>query len=131
MPTNPTKGQIEDKIAKAATQFYLKTFGVGPRETRVYILSDIIIIRLKGKLLPLEQKLLESAQGISLVKDIRHLLYELTVKGTNKIIKNITGQTVVSSHSDVSTKTGEIFQAYIVDIDYERELTTNNPPNLR
>ena len=100
MPTNPTKGQIEDKIAKAATQFYLKTFGVGPRETRVYILSDIIIIRLKGKLLPLEQKLLESAQGISLVKDIRHLLYELTVKGTNKIIKNITGQTVVSSHSE-------------------------------
>lgn len=117
-----TKGQIEDAISKEVTKFYAKTLGVGPRETRVYIVEDMIIVRLKSKLLPIEQKLLEHHQGIALVKDIRKTIHELTTKGLSDIISSITANKILSSHSDISTKTGEIIQVYIVDQDYESNL---------
>jgi len=66
-----TKGQIEDTISKEAAKFYLKTLGVGPRESRCYIIEDMIIVRLKGKLLPIEEKLLKFKTGIKLIKDLR------------------------------------------------------------
>lgn len=121
-----TKGQIEDELSKKITKFYFKTLGVGPRESRVYILEDMIIIRLKGKLSPLEQRLLEGSGGIELVKDIREALHEVTVKGVSKIIKTIINHKIISSHSDISTKSGEILQVYIVDINFEQELKKMN-----
>jgi len=117
-----TQGQIEDSIAKEVTKFYFKNMGVGPRETQVYILRDMVIIRLKGRLLPFEKILLGHAKGISLIKDIRKIIHELTVSGLSEIINKITSHKVISSHSDISTKTGEIVQVYIVDINYENEL---------
>ncbi|OGK18187.1 hypothetical protein A2866_04755 [Candidatus Roizmanbacteria bacterium RIFCSPHIGHO2_01_FULL_39_8] len=121
-----TKGQIEDVIAKSVTKFYFKLLGVGPRETRVYLLRDMIIIRLKGKLLPIEEHLLKSSQGVELVKDIRKFLHESTVKGVSELIKSTTGHSVISSHSDISTKSGEIFQVYILDKDYESEIPNSS-----
>lgn len=117
-----TKGQIEDTLAKEATKFYVSTLGVGPRETRAYIVHDLIIIRLKSKLLPIEEKLLEGHRGVELVKDIRKSLHEITTSGMSDIIKNITGHTVISSHSDISTKSGEIMYVFVIDINFEKEL---------
>ena len=120
--TELTSGQIEDSISKQVTKFYVKALGVGPRETRVYIIEDMIIIRLKGKLLPIEQKLLEYEQGVKLIKNIREILHEITTSGLNNIIKEITHQNVISTHSDISTKTGEIVQIYVLDVNYEEKL---------
>ena len=120
--TQLSKGQIEDSIAKQVTKFYVKALGVGPRETRVYLVEDMIIIRLKGKLLPIEQKLLEYEQGVKLIKNIREILHEITVPGLTSIIKAVTKQNVTSSHSDISTKTGEIVQVYVLNINYEERL---------
>jgi len=127
---NETKGQIEDQISKAVTKFYAETLGVGPKETRVYIIEDMIIIRLKGKLLPIEQKLLESRSGIKLIKDIRKALHEITTKSISVIIRKITSRKVVSSHSDISTKTGEIVQIYITDINLEEKIYLESPGKL-
>lgn len=119
-----TKGQIKDQIAKSITKFYVTTLGVGPRETRVYIVEDMVIIRLEGKLLPIEEKLLESTAGIKLIKDIRKALHEITTENISRIIKKITSYKVISSHSDISTKTGEIAQIYIMDVNLEEQLET-------
>lgn len=40
----PTEGQIEDRISKEVTKFYAKTLKAGPKETRVYILEDMVIM---------------------------------------------------------------------------------------
>lgn len=123
MSDKRTKGQIEDTISKEITKFYVQALGTGPRESHAYILHDMIIIRLQGKLLPIEEKLLEGAQGVQMVKDIRKMLHEVTTKGMNEIIKSITGHDVISTHSDISTKTGELLKVFIVDADLEQELS--------
>ncbi len=40
-----TKGDIADKISKKITQFYHKTLGLGPKESKCYIVEDMIIVR--------------------------------------------------------------------------------------
>lgn len=119
---NATKGQIEDKIAKAVTKFYAGTLGVGPKETRCYILEDMVIVRLKGKLLPIEERILsmmKETQAIELVKNIRKALHSITTKKLCEIVAQITNYHVISSHSDISTKTGERLEVFILDINYE------------
>jgi uncharacterized protein YbcI len=115
-------GQISDSISKQVTRFYAETIGQGPQETRVYIIEDMIIVRLKGKLLPFEEKLLEKKSGIDLIKNIRGNLHEILTDKLGKLISEITRHQVVSSHNDISTKTGEIIEVFILDINYEAEL---------
>src|SRR6266849_9885920 len=103
-----TKGQVEDTIAKEVAKFYAKTLGIGPKETRVYIVEDMVIVRLKGKLFPMEERLLEGKNGIALVKDIRQNLHEVLTKHLCEIATEIIKHQVISAHSDISTKTGEL-----------------------
>jgi uncharacterized protein YbcI len=114
-------GQIEDQISKKVTKFYVDTLRHGPKETRVYILEDMVIIRLKGKLSPVEEKLLEGKDGIGLVKNIRKKLHALFTKNLVSIVSDVTGHKIISSHSDISTKTGEMLEVFVLDTCYEKE----------
>jgi len=117
-----TKGQIEDTIAKEITKFYAKALGIGPQETRVYIVEDMVIIRLKGKLFPIEERLLEGKNGVALVKDIRRNLHKVLTKHLSEIVTDITKNKVISAHSDTSTKTGERMEVFILNNNYQEEL---------
>lgn len=117
-----SKGQIEDMISKKAIRFYLNTLGTGPKEAKTYILEDMVIVRLQGRLLPIEQKLLQSQIGLHLVKDIRQTLHALTTGELMHIISDITNHKIISTHSDISTKTGEIVEIFVLDSNFEDEL---------
>ena len=121
---NKSKGQIEDLITKKAIKFYLDTLGTGPKEAKTYILEDMVIVRLQGRLLPIEQRLLQSQSGLHLVKDIRQTLHSLTTGELMKIISKITNHKIVSTHSDISTKTGEIIEIFVLDNNFEDELNS-------
>jgi len=126
MDTKLSIGQVRDTISKQVTKFYVDTIGQGPEETKIYILEDMVIVRLKGKLLPIEEKLLEGENGIGLVKDIRKQLHAVLTTNLGLIVSSVTGHKVISSHSDISTKTGEMFEIFILDSYYETELNTNS-----
>lgn len=117
-----TKGQIEDALTKRAIIFYREVFGVGPKQARTYILEDMIIVRLQTELLPVEKKLLTKKKGVELVKNLRQNLHDATIDEISKIIKELTGQSVISAHTDISTKTGEIIEIFVLGENYERDL---------
>lgn len=133
MRTYKTKGQIEDTISKDVTKFYVETLGVGPKQTKTYILKDMVIVRFEGKLLPIEENILammKDGNGIELVKNIRKALHQITTKRLCDIISQITKHQVISSHSDISTKTGERIEVFILDADFENEVVKQNPHKL-
>lgn len=118
-----TKGQIEDELAKEFTRFYVKKLKTGPKQAKVYILEDMILVRLKGDLHPYEEiLLLKGKTGIDLVKRIREHVHEAIIDETSKIIQKIIGCNVVSFHSDSSTETGERFEIFILDRNFEKTL---------
>lgn len=121
-----TKGQIEDTITKRAIKFYFDTLGVGPTNAKTYIVEDMLIVRLKGNLLPIEKKLLQADKGVELVKNLRQNIHKLTINEISKAIYEITGRNVVSAHRDLSTRTGEIAYIFILDKNYQKLLDSKN-----
>jgi uncharacterized protein YbcI len=102
-----TKGQMEASISEAVSAFEMNYMGRGPKQIKTTICQDLIIIRLKGFLSQVEQKLAESSQGVELLKRVRTSLFESAGDYFEKQIKEVVDVDIVSLHSDVSTRTGE------------------------
>ncbi len=102
-----TKGQLEAKISEAVSKFELEYMGRGPKTIKTYIMNDMIVVRLNGFLSPSEQKLTDNPQGIELFKKVRTSLFEGGRGYLETLIMDIIDVAIVSTHSDISTKTGE------------------------
>lgn len=114
-----TKGQLEAKISEALSKFEIEYMGRGPKTIRTYIIHDMIIIRLTGVLSPSEQKLTDNSQGIELFKKVRSSLFEGGRGYLETLIRDIIDVAIVSTHSDISTKTGEKIVIITTDKDVE------------
>ena len=104
------KSQLESEVAQAVIRFEKEFMGRGPQETRVYLLGDLVLVRLTKVLTPAELKLAESddsRRGRYLVKQTRQELIERGRPMLNAIIQDVLGVDCISLHTDISTTTGE------------------------
>ena len=102
-----TKGQIEAEISNAMTKFELEYMGRGPKETKTYIIDDMVIVRLKGVLTDAERHLTKTQEGRDLIKKVRATMLESARDLLSRVIRDIVGVDVTSLHTDISTNTGE------------------------
>ncbi len=102
-----TKGQLEAKLSEAVSKFEFEYMGRGPKLIRTHIINDMILIRLTGVLSPSEQKLTDNLQGIELLKKLRSTLFEGGREYLESFITDIIDVNIISTHFDISTKTGE------------------------
>lgn len=119
-----TKGQAEAKLSEAVSKFEIEYMGRGPKTIRSYILNDMIVVRLTGFLSPSEQKLTDNPQGIELFKKVRTSLFEGGRGYLETLITDIIDVAIVSTHSDISTKTGEKIIIITIDRNIEEMFTT-------
>jgi uncharacterized protein YbcI len=119
-----TKGQVEARISEAISQFEIQHMGRGPERIRTYILNDMIIIRLNGFLHLAERKLSQEKEGVELVKKMRTALFESSREELEHTIKKVIDVRIISTHSDVSTKTGEKIIILVLDQDLESQWKT-------
>ena len=116
-----TKGQIEAQLSEAISKFELDYMGRGPDQIRTIILQDMIIIRQNGFLSISEKNLAQSKDGVELVKKVRTSLFESSRDMLESIIKSILDLEIISTYSDVSTKTGEKIIIIVADRNLEKE----------
>lgn len=114
-----TKGQVEAQISDAVSKFEKEYMGRGPKDIKTKIIQNHIMIVIDGFLSQSEQKLADSNQGVKLIKDMRTALFENAREHLEELIKGIVHVAIVSTHSDVSTKTGEKVIVLTVDSDLE------------
>ncbi|MCP4450396.1 MAG: DUF2294 domain-containing protein [Planctomycetes bacterium] len=113
-----TKGQIEAEISEAIIKCEKEYMGRGPDETKTYIISDMILIRLQRVLTPAEKQLAQSdgdAKGRMLIKQVRRELLEKARPLLEAMVRDITGRKVNSMHTDISTATGERIIVFTLD----------------
>lgn len=120
--TVATKGQLESAITRAMVHFQAELTGHGPTEACTYLLDDMVIVRMKGILSPVEQRLAERDDGRRLIKKMRLVLRESCSEELERVVSDLTGCRVLSSHSDISTKSGERVEIYVLDENLERSL---------
>ncbi len=119
---NKTIGQIESDICDAIIKFEREYLGRGPKEGKVYILGDMIVVRLKGVLTPAEQQLSKTSEGSGLIKKVRMSLLEGAREILENLMMEIIGCHVVSLHTDISTKKGERIIILVLDRNLENKL---------
>lgn len=114
----PNLRSAEGAINEAVLKFQTEIVGRGPESIRTVILKDMVIVRMKGSLTKEESYLVKHDRGRYLVKQMRQVLREQFSQEMEGIIERETGLKVVSSHSDISTKTGERIEIFILEQEY-------------
>jgi uncharacterized protein YbcI len=113
-----TKSQIESEISDAISKFEKEYMGRGPFETRTYLVEDMVIVRLRGILTQAERQLArgeDPEKGRRLIKEMRTELLENARTLLEAVVKEITGRSVVSLHTDISTTVGERLIIFALD----------------
>ena len=116
-----TRGELEAEFTRAIVKFELEYFGRGPLDARTFFIEDMIVVRLRGVLTRAEKKLSEDEEGQMIVKDARRKLFESSRKNFEDIVDEIIGCSVVSLHSDISTKIGERIIVLVVDTNLTKQ----------
>lgn len=119
-----TKGQIEAQISDAVSKFEKEYMGRGPKDIKTKIIQNHILIIIDGFLSQSEQKLADNEHSKKLVKDMRIALFEGSRGQLRELIQGIVNVGIISTHSDVSTKTGEKVIVLTVDCDLEEHLNS-------
>jgi uncharacterized protein YbcI len=113
-----TKGQMEAEISEAVIRFEKEYMGRGPLETKTYLIDDMVLVRLKGVLTQAEHQLAKAgapSKGKELIKQVRIELLESGRPLLEVVVQTITGRTVLSLHTDISTRTGERVIIFTLD----------------
>jgi uncharacterized protein YbcI len=119
MTKKKTRGEHEAEFTKAMIKFEKEYLGRGPQDVKTIFLGDMILVRLRGILTPAEMKLAESREGRELVKESRRQLFESSRPLIEEIVREIAGCSVISLHTDMSTKTGERMVVLTVDANFD------------
>jgi len=120
-----TKGEIEAEISRAIVQFEIDYMGRGPKEARVYIVEDLVVVRLKGVLTPAEEQLTKSIDGKDLVKKMRATLIDKARPLLYQVVGDITGAKILDLHTDISTESGERVFVFSLDNNLQKSLERN------
>ena len=117
-----SKGAYEAEISKAITQWEKDFLGRGSLSVKTDILRDMIIVNLQGVLTPAEYRVCKTQEGLLNIKRTRSELVESGQDDLMQLILDITGASVSSFHSDLSTITGERVIVFKLDTNLEKQL---------
>jgi uncharacterized protein YbcI len=113
-----TRGESEAEFTQAIIKLEKEYLGRGPSDARTFLVSDMVLVRLRGILTPAELKLAETSDGKTLVKESRRQLFETIRPQIEDIATEVFECNVISLHTDVSTKSGERVIVLTVDVDF-------------
>jgi uncharacterized protein YbcI len=115
------QSKTEAAISDEMMAFQHEFVGRGPDRIRTRIVEDLVIVRSFGVLTPAEKQLAESFEGRRLIKVMRQQVLGAGRSILERIVHKHTGAEVVSVHSDISTKSGEWLDVFVLERSLEEE----------
>jgi uncharacterized protein YbcI len=120
-PTSRRQGKAEAAISDEMMAFQHGFVGRGPERIRTLMVDDLVIVRSFGVFTAAEKQLAASYEGRRLIKAMRQQVLEAGRPVLEDIVRRHTGAEVVSVHSDISTKSGEWMDVFVLDRALEGE----------
>lgn len=115
----PSKGEKEAAVRTAIIKFEQEFLGRGPDEVRVFIVRDMLVVRLKGVLTPAERQLAKTAEGVDMVKRLRQ---NLIAQGRERLcerVADLIGAKITALFTDIDTVVGERIFVFTLESDLE------------
>jgi uncharacterized protein YbcI len=113
-PTPRRQSKAEAAISDEMMAFQHGFVGRGPERIRTRIVEDLVIVRSFGVFTSAEKQLANSYEGRRIIKAMRQQILEAGRPVLEAIIQKHTGAEVVSVHSDISTKSGEWMDVFVL-----------------
>jgi uncharacterized protein YbcI len=120
-PTPRRQSRAEAAISDEVMAFQHEFVGRGPERIRTRMVEDLVIVRSFGVFTAAEKQLITSYEGRRLIKAMRQQVLEAGRSVLESIVQKHTGAEVVSVHSDISTKSGEWLDVFVLDRALEGE----------
>ncbi len=117
-----SKGEMENLISRALTQWEKEYLGRGSVLVKTDIVRNMIIVLLKGILTPAEQNLAKTQDGLLSIKKLRADLVESGIDQLKELVEGIAQERIGSFHTDISTRTGERIMVFMMDDNVEKKL---------
>jgi uncharacterized protein YbcI len=111
------QSKAEAAISDEVMAFQHEFIGRGPERIRTRMVDDLVIVRSFGVFTSAEKQLANSHEGRRLIKAMRQQVLEAGRPVLEAIVQKHTGAEVVSVHSDISTKSGEWMDVFVLDRD--------------
>src|SRR5215203_5364657 len=111
----------EAAISDEMMAFQHEFVGRGPDRIRTRMVEDLVIVRSFGVFTAAEKQLATSYEGRRLIKAMRQQVLEAGRPILENIVQKHTGAEVVSIHSDISTKSGEWMDVFVLDRSVEEQ----------
>jgi uncharacterized protein YbcI len=109
------QSKAEAAISDEMMAFQHAFVGRGPERIRTRMVDDLVIVRSFGVFTAAEKQLADSHEGRRLIKAMRQQFLEAGRPILEAIVRKHTGAEVVSIHSDISTKSGEWMDVFVLD----------------
>src|SRR5215210_5690643 len=109
------QGKAEAAISDEMMAFQHEFVGRGPERIRTRIVEDLVIVRSFGVFTPAERQLAHSHEGRRIIKAMRQQVLEAGRPNLEAIVQKHTDVDVVSVHSDISTRSGEWMDVFVLD----------------
>lgn len=113
------QSKTEAAISDEMMAFQHEFVGRGPDRIRTRIIEDLVIVRSFDVLTPAEKQLTATFEGCRLIKALRQQVLEAGRSILEPIVQKHTGAEVISVHSDISTKSGEWLDVFVLDRSFE------------
>ncbi len=115
------QSRTEAAISDEMMAFQHEFVGRGPDRIRTRVVEDLVAVRSFGVLTPAEKQLAASFEGRRLIKAMRQQVLEAGRSVLEGIVQKHTGAEVISVHSDISTKSGEWLDVFVLARTIEEE----------
>jgi uncharacterized protein YbcI len=109
------QSKTEAAISDGMMAFQHDFVGRGPDRIKTYTVEDLVIVRSFGVFTPAEKRLSESFEGRKLIKAMRQQVLEAGRSRLEEMVEKHAKAKVVSVHSDISTKSGEWVDMFVLD----------------
>ena len=114
-PTLRRQSKVEAAISDEVMAFQHEFVGRGPERIRTRMVEDLVIVRSFGVFTAAEKRLADTYEGRRLIKAMRQQVLEAGRPVLEDVVQKHTGAGVVSVHSDISTKSGEWMDIFVLD----------------
>lgn len=115
------QSKTEAAVSDAMMAFQHEFVGRGPDRARTRVVEDMVIVRSFGVLTPAEKQLAKSSEGRRLIKAMRQQVLEAGRSVLEEIVERHTRAKVLSIHSDISTRSGEWLDVFVLDHSVEEK----------
>jgi uncharacterized protein YbcI len=115
------QSKAEAAVSDEVMAFQYGFVGRGPERIRTRMVEDLVIVRSFGVLTPAEKQLTDTQEGRGPIKAVRQQVLKAGRPVLESIVKKHSGAEVVSVHSDISTKSGEWMDVFVLDHGLEED----------